>query len=321
MSATDAIEERQELLVKQMTWEADGVLSLALAHPDGKPLPEWTPGAHVDLRLRGSLVRQYSLCGDPADETRYRVAVLRDQAALGGSEYIHEGLRPGHRLEVVGPRNNFAFLPASRYVFVAGGIGITPILAMVRSAEAQGAGWELWYGGRRRQSMAFLDELAAYGARVHVVPEDECGRLDLAAALPAPADGTLVYACGPEPLLAALEEHAAAWPDGILQLERFKAKKVEAGPGGDQPVTVECQRSGVTVDVAGDCSILDALETAGVSVPSSCRDGICGSCETRVLSGEPDHRDSVLSACEQAKGASMMLCVSRARSPHLVLDL
>lgn len=321
MTATDAAEERQELLVKQMTWEADGVLSLALAHPDGKPLPEWTPGAHVDLRLKGSLVRQYSLCGDPADESRYRVAVLREQAALGGSEYVHEGLRPGHRLEVVGPRNNFAFLPAERYVFLAGGIGITPILAMVRAAEVRGADWELWYGGRRRQSMAFLDELAAYGARVHVVPEEEQGRLDLAAALPRPADGTLVYACGPEPLLAALEAHAAGWPDGILQLERFKAKKVEAGPDGDQPVTVECQRSGVTVEVAGDCSILDALETAGVSIGSSCRDGICGSCETRVLSGEPDHRDSVLSAAEQAKGTSMMPCVSRARSARLVLDL
>lgn len=321
MTQTQSDEERQELLVKQMTWEADGVLSLSLVHPDGKPLPEWTPGAHVDLTLRGSLVRQYSLCGDPADETRYRVAVLREQAALGGSEYVHEGLRPGHRLHVVGPRNNFSFVPASRYVFVAGGIGITPILAMVREAEAQGVEWELWYGGRRKESMAFLDELAAYGARVHVVPEDEYGRLDLAAALPGPEAGMLVYACGPEPLLAALEEHTSGWPDGILQLERFKAKKIATGPGGDQPVTVECRRSGRNVDVASDCSILDALESAGISVPSSCRDGICGTCETRVLDGTPDHRDSLLSASEQATGASMMVCVSRARSPRLVLDL
>jgi ferredoxin-NADP reductase len=318
---SDVTEPRQELMVKQMTWEAEGVLSLALTHPDGKPLPEWTPGAHVDLRLRGSLVRQYSLCGDPADPTRYRVAVLREQAALGGSEYVHEGLRPGHRLEVVGPRNNFAFLRAERYVFIAGGIGITPIMAMVAAADAAGAEWELWYGGRRRESMAFLDELAEYGERVHVVPEDECGRLDLAAILGAPSAGLQVYCCGPEPLLAAVEERTADWPDGILQLERFKAKQVDAGPDGDQPVTVECARSGRSVDVPGDCSLLDALESAGIEVASSCRDGICGSCETRVLDGTPDHRDSLLSAAEQAKGASMMVCVSRARTPRLVLDL
>jgi ferredoxin-NADP reductase len=321
MTATQEGEERLELLVKQMTWEADGVLSLSLTHPDGKPLPEWTPGAHVDLTLRGSLVRQYSLCGDPADESRYRVAVLREQAALGGSEYVHEGLRPGHRLEVAGPRNNFAFLPAARYVFVAGGIGITPILGMVRAAEAAGAEWELWYGGRRSESMAFLDELAEYGERVHVVPEDRCGRLDLATILATPQEGTLVYCCGPEPLLAAVEEHTAGWPEGLLQLERFKARKVEAGPDGDQPVTVECQRSGRTVEVAADCSLLDALESAGIPVGSSCRDGICGSCETRVLDGTPDHRDSLLSASERAAGRSMMVCVSRARTPRLVLDI
>lgn len=310
-----------QLLVKQMTWEADGVLSLSLVHPDGKPLPEWTPGAHIDLTLRGALVRQYSLCGDPADETSYRVAVLREQAALGGSEYVHEGLRPGHRLEVEGPRNNFSFLPAERYVFVAGGIGITPILAMVQAAEARGVDWELWYGGRRKDSMAFLDELSAYGAKVHVVPEDECGRLDLPAILAAPEAGTLVYCCGPEPLLAAVEAQTIGWPEGSLQLERFKAREIEVDPDGEQPLTVDCHRSGRTVEVAPGCSVLDALESAGVSVPSSCRDGICGSCETRVLDGTPDHRDSLLSAAEQAAGRSMMVCVSRARTPRLVLDL
>lgn len=321
MTGTRDGEERMELLVKQMTWEADGVLSLSLTHPDGKPLPEWSPGAHIDLTLRGSIVRQYSLCGDPADESSYRVAVLREQAALGGSEYVHEGLRPGHRIDVVGPRNNFAFLPADRYVFIAGGIGITPILAMVRIAEARGADWELWYGGRRRDSMAFVDELSAFGERVHVVPEDEHGRLDLDTILAVPEAGTQVYCCGPEPLLAAVEGRTAGWPEGILQVERFKKKVVESGPDGDQPVTVECSRSGRSVEVPAHCSVLDALESAGISVPSSCRDGICGSCETRVLDGTPDHRDSLLSAAEQAKGTSLMVCVSRSRTPRLVLDL
>ena len=314
-------EPRLELLVKQMTWESDGVLSLALIDPDGKPLPGWTPGAHIDLTLRGSLVRQYSLCGDPTDTGRYRVAVLREQAALGGSEFVHEGLRPGHRLQVGGPRNNFAFLPARRYVFVAGGIGITPILGMIRAAEAAGADWELYYGGRRRASMAFLDELAGFGERVHVLAEDEVGRLDLAAVLPGPVEGVLVYCCGPEGLLAAVEQHTADWPEGALQIERFKAKTRDAPEDGERSVQVVAQRTGITVEVRPDCSLLDALEAAGISVSNSCRDGICGTCETKVLDGVPDHRDSLLSAAEQAAGKSMMVCVSRAKSDRLVLDL
>lgn len=319
---TVTVEEPQmELLVKQMTWEADGVLSLRLVDPDGKPLPDWTPGAHVDLRLRNSLVRQYSLCGDPRDTTSYRVAVLREQAALGGSEFVHEGLRPGHRLQVVGPRNNFRFLPARRYVFLAGGIGITPILAMVKEAVAQGSDWVLHYGGRRLESMAFLEELGEYGDRVRVLPEDRTGRLDLAALLPTPAEDELVYCCGPEGLLAAIEEHAADWPEGRLQVERFKAKVHEAPDGGEREFDVVCRRSGTTVRVGRDCSVLDALEAAGIGVPNSCRDGICGTCETPVLEGSPDHRDSLLSAAEQAANTSMMVCVSRATSDQLVLDL
>ncbi|MFE7224685.1 PDR/VanB family oxidoreductase [Nocardioides sp. NPDC057577] len=314
-------EQELELLVKQMTLEADGVLSLRLVHPDGDPLPEWSPGAHVDLTLKGSLVRQYSLCGDPADRGGYRVAVLREQAALGGSEYVHEGLRPGHRLRVVGPRNNFDFLPAKRYVFVAGGIGITPLLAMLTEAERQGTDWELWYGGRREDSMAFLDELAAYGDRVRVIPEETHGRLDLAAALPTPDPGTLVYCCGPEGLLAAVEEHAAGWPDGTLQVERFKAKQIEVDPDGEQPISVDCRRSGRVVQVPADVPVIDALEGAGITVSSSCRDGICGTCETKVLAGTPDHRDSLLSDTEQATGSTMMICVSRARTPELALDI
>lgn len=321
MTGTTGQEPTLELLVKQMTLEADGVLSVTLVHPKGDPLPGWTPGAHVDLRLHGSLVRQYSLCSEPTDATRYTVAVLRDQAALGGSEYIHETLRPGHRLQVVGPRNNFPLLPAERYVFIAGGIGITPILTMARAAESAGAAWELWYGGRRRESMAFLDELARYGDKVHALPENEYGLLDLEGVVGTRRDGTLVYCCGPEPLLTAVEQAMADWPPGALQVERFKAKKIQVPSGGDQPVTVECARSGVTVEVGPATPVLDALEQAGISVPSSCRDGICGSCETRVVEGAPDHRDSVLSDAEHAAGKSMMVCVSRARSSRLVLDL
>ncbi|MGH3949193.1 MAG: PDR/VanB family oxidoreductase [Pseudonocardiaceae bacterium] len=307
--------------MKQITWESDGVLSLALVDPAGRPLPEWAPGAHIDLTLRNTLVRQYSLCGDPADNTRYLVAVLREQAALGGSEFVHEGLRPGHRLQVVGPRNNFELVEANRYVFIAGGIGITPILAMIKSMEAAGADWHLHYGGRRRDSMAFLDELAEYGDRVSVVAEDEQGMLDLDTILAEYMPGTVVYCCGPEPLLNAVERRTAGWPEGSLRIERFKAKTRDAPETGERPLEIVCQRSGCIVNVPTDCSLLDALEAAGVSVPNSCRDGICGSCETKVLDGVPDHRDSVLSGAEQAAGNTMMVCVSRAKSDRLFLDL
>lgn len=310
-----------QLLVKEMRWESDGVISLGLVDPTGSELPAWTPGAHIDLTLRGSIVRQYSLCGDPADRRRYRVAVLRDHAALGGSEFIHEGLRPGHLLDVVGPRNNFTLVEARRYVFVAGGIGITPLLPMIRAVEALGADWVLYYGGRRRASMAFLDELAAYGDRVQVVPEEEAGQLDLPAALGSHADGTVVYCCGPEGLLAAVEAHASAWPDGALQVERFKAKARQAPAGGEAEFDVVCKRSGLQVRVPSELSILQALENAGVAVSSSCRDGICGTCETSVIAGVPDHRDSLLSAAEQATGRTMMICVSRSSSPSLELDI
>ena len=169
--------------------------------------------------------------------------------------------------------------------------------------------------------MAFLDELAAYGDRVKVIPEETHGRLDLATALPVPDPGTLVYCCGPEGLLAAVEEHATGWPEGTLQVERFKAKQIEVDPDGEQPISVDCRRSGRVVQVPADVPVIDALEGAGITVSSSCRDGICGTCETKVLAGTPDHRDSLLSDSEQAAGTTMMICVSRARTPELALDI
>ncbi|MFE5209826.1 PDR/VanB family oxidoreductase [Streptomyces sp. NPDC056600] len=307
-----------------MTWEADGVVSVELVHPDGKPLPAWTPGAHVDVHL-GGLIRQYSLCGDPADTGRYRIAVLNEPSSRGGSAHVHAKLRPGQSVTVKGPRNHFALEDAERYLFVAGGIGITPILAQAREATALGRPWKLWHGGRRSDSMAFGDELAALGGGPVVLhPQDTHGHLDLPAILAeAEADpGALVYCCGPEPLLAAIETACAE--RGLrdrLRLERFAAVKAPAPEGGEQAFEVECARSGATVTVGPEESIVDALENAGVAVETSCRDGICGTCETRVLDGTPDHRDMLLSSEEQAAGRSMMICVSRCASARLVLDL
>jgi ferredoxin-NADP reductase len=232
---------------------------------------------------------------------------------------VHELLEPGTRLPVRGPRNHFPLAAAERYVFVAGGIGITPILPMVAEADAGGADWTLFYGGRRRSSMAFLDELAAYGDRVALRPEDEFGLLDLAAIL-APRSDTAVYACGPERMLQAVEEHCAAWPAGSLHVERFAAKPVDEGAVATG-FEVVCQRSGITVTVPPDRSILEVVQEAGVNALSSCLEGVCGTCETAVVEGSPDHRDSLLSEEEKAAGDFMMICVSRSSSPRLVLDL
>ncbi|MFG2221643.1 PDR/VanB family oxidoreductase [Streptomyces sp. NPDC048644] len=312
-----------------MTWEADDVLALDLVHPEGKPLPPWEPGAHIDVHTGGH-VRQYSLCGDPDDTGRYRIAVLHTPASRGGSTHIHTTLRPGHTLRVQGPRNHFAIEPAARYLFLAGGIGITPLLAMARHAHRTGTPWHLVYGGRRRTSLAFTAELTALTDasatdRCDLHPQDVHGHPDIDAALDGVTDDTLVYCCGPEPLLAAVEERCAA--RGLadrLRTERFAAPPPAQGAPADgtgHAFDVECRRTGRTVRVDDGTSILDAVEAAGIAVESSCRDGICGTCETRVLDGTPDHRDFLLTDGERAAHTSLMICVSRCAGDRLVLDL
>jgi ferredoxin-NADP reductase len=306
-----------------MTWEADGVLSLLLADPQGQPLPAWKPGAHLDLALPGGLTRQYSLCSDPRQLDHYRIAVLRDPTGRGGSRLIHETLRPGDLLTVHGPRNHFELVASPRYVFIAGGIGITPIFAMLREVEKTGADWTLLYGGRSRGSMAFTRDLLQYGDRVLLAPQDEVGLLPLADWLGTPVPKTKVYCCGPEPLIKAVEDRCrSGWAIDSLHVERFAPKAAEEIPaGGEQAFEVVCRASGLQVRVGPDGSVLDALRGAGVEVPSSCEEGVCGSCETEVLEGTPDHRDSILTDSERAAGRTMFVCVSRALSPRLVLDL
>ncbi|MFB4426544.1 2Fe-2S iron-sulfur cluster-binding protein [Streptomyces sp. QL37] len=309
-------EESLRLTVRRMTWEAEGVLSVELTHPDGKPLPAWTPGAHLDVHAGGQ-VRQYSLCGDPHTPDVYRIGVLNEPASRGGSRFVHTQLRPGQEITVSEPRNHFVLEDAGSYVFVAGGIGITPLLAMAREAARAGARWRMVYGGRNRASMAFTGELDALGGDVTLVPQDEHGHIDLDSALAGLPEGTLVYSCGPEPLLAAVEQRC---PADRLRLERFAAPTGER-TGDDEAFEVECRTSGTTLTVGAGTSVLEAAESAGITVDNSCRDGICGSCETRVLEGVPDHRDFLLSEAERAANTTMMICVSRCASGRLVLDL
>lgn len=323
-------EQELRLQVTALTWEAEGVLSVHLQRPDRGDLPPWRPGAHVDLlppgivstRASGSAVRQYSLNGSPTDRTTWRVSVLREPAGTGGSQAVHERLRPGDLVDVVGPRNNFALHDSPEYLFIAGGIGITPLLPMIEAAAASGARWRLLYGGRSRSSMAFLRDLERHGCAVQVHPQDECGLLDLDAALGTPRADVLVYCCGPEPLLAAVESRCAAWPAGALHVERFQAREQPpVDPGSEQAFEVVLGASGLTLTVPAGKSVLEALEDNGIEHISSCREGICGTCETKVLDGIPDHRDSLLSDDERAANDTMMICVGRALCPRLVLDL
>lgn len=296
---------------------ADGVVTLTLRRMDGGPVPAWEPGAHVDVELGPGLTRQYSLCGDPADRSSLQIAVLREPGGRGGSRAVHDDLAEGDVVTVGEPRNNFPLVPAARYLFIAGGIGITPLLPMIAAVRSRGAAWRLVYGGRTRASMAFLSELGASG-QVTVCPQDETGLLDLDSLLGEPRPGTAVYCCGPEPLLAAVEDRCATWPSGSLHVERFKAIE-DTGPR--TTFEVRLALSGTTFVVPPDRSILETLEQAGLQILSSCREGTCGTCETAVLDGEPDHHDSLLTEEERAACDTMMICVSRARSPRLVLEL
>lgn len=318
-----------DLRVSRRDEVAAGVVRLVLRRPDGADLPAWEPGAHVDLVLADGLVRQYSLCGDPADRSALELAVLREPDGRGGSRHVHERLAAGATVPVAGPRNKFPLVASPRYLFIAGGIGITPIKPMVAAADAAGADWRLVYGGRTRTAMAFATELTTtYGDRVTLCPQDETGLLDLESLLARPADGTAVYCCGPEPLINAVQQRCAAWPPGSLHVERFApsaatlaAAPADAETGERTAFEVQLANSGRTLAVPPDRSILEVVEEAGVPVLSSCREGTCGTCETGVLDGVPDHRDSLLTEQERAVGDTMMICVSRARTARLVLEL
>ena len=324
MPSANVHEFTADLIVRRRSTPADGVVVLDLAHPESEDLPRWEPGAHIDLVLGDGLARQYSLCGDPRDSGVWRVGVLLDPNSRGGSRYVHENLAEGATVRVRGPRNHFPLVDAPRYRFIAGGIGITPIAAMIEAVQQAGKDWTLLYGGRTKASMAFADELAErYPERVTVWPQDERGLLDLESLLNDPKDNTLVYSCGPEGLLAAVEEHCATWPAGSLHIERFAAKAPTAEQAAEalDQFEVVCQRSGITLEVTSGKSILETLEEADVPIMASCYEGVCGTCEARVLEGTPDHRDSMLTEPEKAAGEVMLVCVSRSRSERLVLDL
>ena len=296
---------------------ARDVVELTLRRPDGGRLPDWAPGAHVAVTLPNGMVRPYSLCGDRWDPASYTLAVRREVAGSGGSAYVHDRLDVGSTVGVGAPRTSFPLVPASAYVFVAGGIGVTPFLPMMQAADRLGVPYRLVYLGRDADRMPYLADLTGRlgDGRLQVHVTGTAGRPDLAAAVGPVPDGGRVYGCGPPGLHRALADLARGWPEHTLWTEAFGRP---VGQDTDEAFTVRLRRTGVTVEVPRTASLLEAIHAAGVDVLSSCRVGSCGACETPVLRGAVEHRDTILTDDD---AGVMFPCVSRARTGLLELDL
>lgn len=321
-----ASSERLALELVDVRAEARDVVLLELRRPDGASLPPFEPGAHLEINLPNGLIRHYSLINDWRERERYVVGVGRVADSRGGSSFVHQALRCGTVLDVVGPRNNFRLdEAATSHLFIAGGIGITPIMAMIRWCEAGNRPWRLVYAARSAQRAAFCDLLRAFGEKVRCHFDDEHrSLLDVGAVLADARPGEHVYCCGPQPLMAAVKKHAAHLPTAHVHFEYFNAPVADVGAdtaAAADSFRVELRKSGLSLLVPPDKSILEVVEAAGKKVPFSCREGLCRTCETTVCEGEVEHNDYVLSRDERDAGHSMMICVSRAKSPVLVLDL
>lgn len=314
-----------EVRVASRTCEADGICSYELVRTDGQPLPAFEAGAHVDVHLQDKLVRQYSLCNAPGETHRYLIGVLRDADSRGGSQAMHDHVDTGSVLQISAPKNHFSLVDAKQTVLLAGGIGVTPILAMAEALAAKGAAFEMHYCARSPEKAAFKERLAGCGfaARVqfHYDSGDAAQKLDLPALLAQPDAGTHVYVCGPQGFIDYVMNTAKArgWPAAQLHVEYFSAAAVDTS--GDGAFDVKLASSGKVVTVPAGKTVIKVLEEQGVVIPYSCEEGVCGTCLTRVLEGVPDHRDMYLTEEEQAANDQFTPCCSRSKTPVLVLDL
>lgn len=313
-----------QLQVRAIRLQAEGIHAFELAHPDGDELPEADAGAHVDVHLPGGHMRSYSLAGDPRDRSRWTLGVLREAKGRGGSRALHDNVRVGDTLAVGAPRNAFPLTPgAGHTMLLAGGIGITPLKAMAHVLAAEGRSFELHYCVRSPKNAAFVDELHALlpegRLHLHFDGGDPARGLDIAALLADPAPGCHLYYCGPGGFMKACEEASGHWPAGTVHSEHFKAPepKPSSAPAGS--FEVRLARSGVTVQVPPDQTIVRAIELSGHRVSTSCLSGLCGACKVNYLEGEVDHQDYILT--DEEKRSCLTVCVSRAKSACLVLDL
>jgi ferredoxin-NADP reductase len=311
-----------QVRVRKIVWRAEGINSYELVSPDQAPLPPFTAGGHIDVQIPGGFVRQYSLCNDPRERHRYVIGVLREDSGRGGSRAFHERVRAGDILSISGPRNNFPLANgARRHLLIAGGIGSTPLIAMVWQMLGDDAEFEMHYCARSPERAAFRHQLAAPALKgrvsFHYDGGDPRQGLDLAAVLKHYREGTHLYCCGPAGLMGAVQSAAAHWPAGTVHFEYFAAPRAELSV--DTEFRIRIASTGAELPVPPDRTILEVLRGNGVQIESSCAAGVCGTCRTRYLEGEPDHRDFVLTADEQAE--YVMVCCSRSRSGLLVLDL
>ena len=322
MSTATAEPGMMPLRVEQADMIADDIRMFELRAPDGSELPEFTAGSHVTIRVPGGQNRRYSLCNDPAERDRYVMAVKREAGGRGGSVSLVDGVNAGYEVMVSPPRNDFPLVGnPPRYLFIAGGIGITPIRSMIAQVTAAGRPFKLYYFTRTRGMMAFRDEFSRPEFRGKVVLHHDEGdpdkSFDLWPVLEEPK-GAHLYCCGPRGLMEAVRDMTGHWPSSAVHFEDFGTGRTAAG-AEDKPFRVRLASEGRTIEVPVGTSILDAVRGAGRHVPSSCESGTCGTCRVGFSAGEPDHRDLVLSDHERAR--ELIVCVSRAHSPELVLDL
>jgi vanillate O-demethylase ferredoxin subunit len=314
-----------EVRVAAKACEAEGICSYELVRLDGAPLPPFEAGAHIDVHLAGKLVRQYSLCNAPGETHRYQIGVLRDADSRGGSQAMHDHIDTGSVLQISAPKNHFPLLDAQRTLLLAGGIGVTPILAMAESLAAKGAAFEMHYSARSPERAAFKERIGAAGfagqVHFHYDSGDAVQKLDLARLLAAPDAGTQVYVCGPQGFIDHVlgSARSLGWPAAQLHVEYFSAAAVDSS--GDQAFDVKLASSGKVVTVPAGTSVIKALAEQGIEIAYSCEEGVCGTCLTRVLEGVPDHRDMYLTEEEQAANDQFTPCCSRAKTKLLVLDL
>lgn len=312
-----------EVRIHSITWETDAIRAIEMRHPSSEELPSFTAGAHIDLALPNGVTRSYSLTNAQEERYRYCIAVNRDAQSRGGSSFLHDRVRVGDRLPISAPRNNFPLCEnASHSIFIAGGIGITPFISMIRRANTLGLSWELYYAARSRSQMSFQDAITALTpvkSRLHWHFDDEAGGdvLDIQS-LAKNAGGAHLYCCGPTPMLGAFENACVGLPAAQIHVEYFSAREAPAVSGG---FVVVLKRQNRSILIPPGHTILETLLAEGVTVPFSCQEGVCGTCETRVLDGIPDHRDAVLTPEERKSNRTMMICCSGSLSPTLTLDI
>ena len=300
---------------------ADGIHLLEFRDPGGRSLPEFSAGAHIGIRVPNGLLRKYSLCNDPAERDRYQVAVKRESNGRGGSCSLIDDTKAGDELDVIAPVNDFGLPPrAQDFLFIAGGIGVTPFMAMIREIMAQGKRFRLFYCSRSPETTAFRDELGAPEFKdsviIHYDQGDVSRSLDLRPILVERKNREHLYCCGPRPLMEAVRAMTDHWSPTAVHFEAFS--EAETHKADDKLFKVKLARSGAVIEVPTDKTILEVLRERGLDVPSSCETGTCGTCRTKMLAGEADHRDLVLA--EHERKDTIMICVSRARTDEITID-